>query len=1438
MFPKKAEFYKVSSAQKRMYFSSKVSGESSTLYNISGGVILDGELNINKLEAAFNTLINRHESLRTYFEVIDGNVVQKIVDNINFKLPVIENKKFDEIDNLFKVFVKPFDLSVAPLLRANLISFGNNKYALLVDMHHIISDGTSLNILTSELCKIYNEEALPLLNITYKDFAAFENERFTLGTFTEAENYWIHKFSGEIPVLNLPTKAPRPAVQSFDGKKLYFSINQETMDNIEKTANLLSVTPYMIMLACYYILLYKYTSGEDIIVGTPVVGRDVSDTYNLIGMFVNTLALREQIDSKLSFKEFIFKLKENLLNSYKYQTYPFDELVNKLGIKKDTSRNPLFDTMFIYQNNGFKDLNFNKIKSKYYIPDTGISKFDLSLEVVPNNKGANLSFEYATKLFDEEFIKQMSVHYLNILNAVLENEAIKTADIDMLSSEEKNKILYEFNNTKQDYPKDKTIVELFEEQVEKTPERTAIVFEDKALSYKELNEKANSLARFLRNNGVGRNDFVGIMVNRSLEMIISILAVLKAGGAYIPIDPTYPSQRIEYMLENSQAKLLLTQKKLENKITFDNKILVDLKNKAIYLLDNTNLQNINKPEDLSYVIFTSGSTGHPKGVMLKHKALSNLTAYCNSYIEYLKEPIYQAVVSITTVSFDIFIFETLISLQKGLKLIIANENEQTIPNLLSDLILKHDVKIMQSTPSRMQLILSNMDDLSGIKNLKYITLAGEQLPLSLVNTLYDIAPITVYNGYGPSETTVFSTLTKMNNQFITIGKPLSNTQIYILDKDLNPVPIGVPGELYISGDGVGKGYLGNENLTNKTFINNPFVTNTIMYKTGDFGMYNKNGEIICLGRIDNQIKIRGLRIEIGEIESLMLEYPHIKKVSVIKQIINNREIISAYFTADKRISISEFRKYLAVSLPKYMIPSYFTVLDEFPYTPNGKIDKKSLPLPKDILSSSNEKYVAPKTKLQKELALIWEKVLNTKPIGINDNFFELGGDSILAMNLNIELLKITNKVNYADIFRFPTIAELEEKINSSEDKPLFSKIENLSDNFVDILKNNTKKAKINTITYNNILLTGATGFLGMHIIDQFLKQKNVNIYCIIREEAGLTSRAKLHQKLNYYFGNKYDDLIDTRIFAITGDTTEPGFGLKHEELLTIANTVDVVINSAARVGHFGKYSDFYKANVQSVKNIIDFCKSFNKRLYHISTTSVAWRKLDSSYPSFNKKDVIFDESCLYIGQVLDNVYTHSKFEAESYILNAVSTGLDAYIFRMGNLMPRVKDGLFQENAIQNAFINKLCEFMKIGIVPDYLLDFKLEFTPVDKAAKAIYKIMRHPTKTNRIFHIYNHNYTNVEKCIKCLQKFDYKISVLPEEEFKIRINIMLNDENSKNLLKNLINDFDRDLHLDYKTDIIIRSDFTIKYLRKIHFRWNRLSHKYLMNFIDLLRKVI
>ena len=853
------ETYPLSSAQKRIYYNVKMIGEENVVYNISWAMLADEILDRDKVQKVFEKIIKRHSTLRTEFIIQDGKVVQKIKDNVEFSIPIFKNTE-NEINNIVNKFVKPFQIDKAPLIRVELHYIDNQKTLLLLDTHHIIMDGTALNNLVIEFNRLYNGEDLKNIPIQYKDYAVWEENYNKSDSIKVQEKYWIDKFKDcEFMQLNLPYNYNMPSTRSYNGNTITNIIDEKSFRKIERYAKKMGVSPYMFFVSAFFILLYKYTGQDDINIGSPMANRNRNETKRMFGMFVNNIVLRGKIAPEETFKEFLDKIKEQLLEDLTYQPYPFDMLVKKLKIDVDTLRNPLFDVMFTYQNKQETAVKINDKEIKVIPISNNIAKFNLSLEVQPKTHTINI--EYRTDLFKKETIDRLFNHYINVIHFVMNNIDAKIKDVDILSEEEKNKIVYSFNNTKNDYP-EKTFSTLFEEQVEKTPNKIAVVFEDKMLTYKELNEKANSLAYFLRNKqNVKRESTVGIMVNRSLEMIVAILGVMKAGGVYIPIDPNFPEDRINYMLETSSASILLISEKLKDKVNYKNKVSIDLENKDIYNLPNKNLENINELSDLLYIIFTSGSTGKPKGVMQTQRTLVNFAHYCNDYVGYLKKPENQAIATIATISFDIFSYEALIPLQKGVKVVITNDNEKTTSKLLNDLMEKNNVTAMQATPSVMQIFANDIENMPYLKNLKYLTLTGEQVPISLVRKLKEYGDMTIYDGYGPTET-YYCTLTEIKNDFITIGKPFYNDQMYILDKSLKPVPVGVVGEIYIAGDGLAIGYLNNPELTEKSFIENPFVKDAYMYKSGDLGKYMENGEIICLGRSDSQIKIRGLRIEL------------------------------------------------------------------------------------------------------------------------------------------------------------------------------------------------------------------------------------------------------------------------------------------------------------------------------------------------------------------------------------------------------------------------------------------------------------------------------------------------------------------------------------------------------------------------------------------------
>ena len=1435
---KTSDFYPASEAQKRIYYVASVDN-TSLLYNIAGGLIFSKVPNAQKLEACINTLIERHESLRTYFSVVNGEIVQKIDANINFTLTV-ETANNSSIEDLFTEFVMPFNLNKAPLFRAKLVLLEQNKSLLLLDMHHIISDGASLSIFVEELCNLYNENSLPEKCIDYKDFAVWETSNANSPEYNKSKSFWLKQFKGELPVLTLPTKGSRPTKQSYKGDNYLFEFDEAFSNKLIAISKQNNITPYMLFLATYYILLSKYCSQQDIVVGTPIIGRNCEDLKNVLGMFVNSLPLRMQIDNTSTFIDFVNNVKEYCLEAFSNQDYPFNKLVSDLGIKRDISRNPIFDTMFIYQNNGYPEFNFSGINSTYYVPNLHISKFDLSLEIMPVNSKFSLRLEYCTDLFEKEFIVQLANHYTTILQEVLKNLQIPISKIEIVTPEEKDLILNKFNNTSVPYPRDKSLVELWQEQVKISPQNIAIVFENKKLTYIELDEKSNQLAHFLLENNVQSGDIVPILMDKSLEMIIAILGILKVGAAFLPIDVQYPKERIEYMLRDSNAKILVTLPEYIYKATSNIKALsVELSNIIYKTQKTTPVEGIKySPTALAYIMYTSGSTGTPKGVMITNRNIVRL-AKNNKFISFDKN---ERILQTGSIVFDACTFEIWCALLNGFELYIIKKEELLDSALLQNYLEKNKITTLWITAPLFNQLSENNPYM--FKTVKKLLTGGDVLSPKHINAVRTANPnLTIINGYGPTENTTFSccfTIDKTYNDSIPIGKPISNSTAYVVSETGNLLPIGIPGELWVGGDGVGSGYLNNSKLTEKKFIPNPFGEGTI-YKTGDLVKWNSNGTIDFIGRIDGQVKIRGFRVELGEINLQISKFDGIKDSYTVVNTLNEEKVICNYFVSDTSINISALKSYLKSRLPVYMLPTYFMQLDALPINANGKIDKKRLPTDFNKAISHTSSVVEPRNKTEEILLSIFRKVLNYDGIGVTDNFFEFGGDSLTAMKVQVECLSNNLPIAYGDIFEYLTVENLANHINSKSNSTA-------KRDFIEEYKKYDKIIAGNKISENmdfeitpatNVLLTGFTGFLGAHVLDSFIKNETGNIYCLIRKKDNISPEQRLKNVLHFYFENAYDNLIGKRIHLIEGDITLDNLGLSEEEYNALGNKLTTVIHCAALVKHYGNYNAFKKINIDGTQKIVDLCEKFNLRLLHVSTISVSGNNLaeGANIENYFGKDILFDETNFYVGQNLKNSYVHSKFEAEKIVLDAISRGVNACILRMGNLTSRFSEGKFQQNHFENAFVNRFKSFIQIGYVPNYMLDLYAEFTPIDYCGDAIVKLATHYNKNYNVFHLLNENHVDLIDLYNIMVKLGIPIKVVDEEEFKNVLSKLLQDPNKKSYLEGIINDLTPDKKLVYESEVKIKSDFTKTVLEKIGFRWPIIDERYLRNYFKYLADI-
>ena len=1026
------EYYPVSSAQKRLYLINLMEGKN-TSYNMPAVIEILGYLDGVRLEEAFKKLIERHESLRTTFEFMDGQPVQKIHPQADFQMDYLELEAAD-IPQKIKEFVTPFDFTKAPLIRAGLIKVSESRHILIYDMHHIISDGISMNIIIREFICLYTGKQLPELRVRYKDFSAWQNQRLETDTLKKQQQYWLEVFTGEIPLLNMPTDYQRPSVQSFEGSSLDFELDKELAEGLANLAAKTGTTLYMVLLAAYNILLSKYSGQEGIVVGTPIAGRRHSDLENIVGMFVNTLAMRNYPEGSKPFIQFLEEVKGNSLKAYENQDYQFEQLVEMLDLKRDLSRNPLFDTMFSLQNMEMSEVHIEGLDFKPCAFDREVSQFDLTLDAVEENETIAFSLGYCTKLFRKETMERFAGHYVNLLRAITKDYAVKLSDLDMLSEKEKRQILTDFNNTKAEYSKDATLCTCFEKQAQKTPDRIAFSCMDTRLTYRQLNEKSNRIARLLMKKGMEKEDLAAVLLDRSLTMAESILGIWKAGGAYIPLDTAYPYGRILQILEESKAPFIVTMsgyvsKELEE--AYPGRIIkLDESMGEIEEMSSDSIVTSVDGSNLAYVIFTSGSTGVPKGAMIEHLGMLN---HIEAEVSELEISENSVIAQNASHCFDISVWQFFAGLTVGAKTVLYPNELVADPKEFTRRMVQDGISILEVVPSYLWCMLEYQEEVQmDLGHLRYLLITGETVPSTIVRKCFELNPgVKIVNAYGPAEASddvaQYTMDCAPHSENIPIGKPLRNTNIYIVQKDMNLCPIGVEGEICISGIGVGRGYLNNPGKTAEVFMEDPYSQEkgVRLYKTGDMGRWLPDGNIEFLGRKDHQVKIRGYRIELGEIETRLQNHSSIKDaVVLVRENLPTGKSICAYIVGNEPLTTGELRKYLLKELPDYMIPSYFIQLDKMPLNPNGKVDRKALPAPDGSVDTGIE-YEAPRNKLEEELVHLWKDVLGVDRIGINDNFFELGGHSLRATTLVSKVHKQLNmELNLRQIFKSPTIREL------------------------------------------------------------------------------------------------------------------------------------------------------------------------------------------------------------------------------------------------------------------------------------------------------------------------------------------------------------------------------------------------------------------------------
>jgi amino acid adenylation domain-containing protein len=1030
----------LSFAQQRLWFLEQMN-PGSPAYNIPSAVLMKGRLDLNALTESFNQVIRRHEVLRTVFRMTDGRPFQVILPELKINMPVYDLTGVsgeDQMEEAGKIItednLKPYDLNNGPLIRILLIKLQEEENVLCLNMHHIISDGWTLQILMREVSALYSAcssgkaSAVPEPPIQYGDYTVWQREWVQGDTLKKQMDYWVKKLTGSQGVLELPTDFQRPPVQGFKGARQHLEIPAGLVGELSVLAQKKGATLFMILLTALKIVLHKYSGQSEIIVGTPIAGRNRTELEGLIGYFVNTLALRTDFSGNPSFDELLKRVKETTQGAYDNQDIPFENIVEVLQPERDLSRNPMYQVCFSYQSEAIPEIHMQGLNIDSLGVESGTARFDIELQLWKDNDIIKGFFEYSSDLFESSTMARFSEHFLCVLANIAKYHEKAISDISVMSEYEKKKILYDWNNTYAEYSQDLSVHRLFEQQVLKTPDRTAVIFEDQRLTYRELNISANQLANYLKKLGAGPETFVGICVERSTDMLIAQLGILKAGGTYIPIDPAYPSERIAFMIQDAKMPFIITQQGLSDSIPGqDAKIIcIDSEWNSICRESIENSADSVASTDLAYIIYTSGSTGKPKGVEIPHGAVVNFLKSMSREPGICQD---DRLLSVTTLSFDIAALELFLPVTTGACVVIAKRETVFDGTALADSIKKHDITIMQATPATWRLMIGA--GWKGNSKLKVLC-GGEPLPVDLAEQLLKRGA-SLWNMYGPTETTIWSSVWKIEEGQgrISVGKPIDNTQMYILDSQLQPVVIGATGELYIGGDGLAREYLKRPELTREKFIPNPYGSepSARIYRTGDVARFMPDGTIEILGRIDHQIKIRGFRIELGEIETVLSKYGSVDQAVVsVKEFSSNDKRLVAYFTLkkdDNTFSEGDLRKFMKEELPEYMIPSVFVKMEALPLTPNGKINRLLLPMPETAKADTRETDALPKSELEKTIAGIWKEVLKVDRVGQNDNFFDLGGHSLLMTQVHLKLKEVINTdITMLDMFKYPTVSSL------------------------------------------------------------------------------------------------------------------------------------------------------------------------------------------------------------------------------------------------------------------------------------------------------------------------------------------------------------------------------------------------------------------------------
>jgi amino acid adenylation domain-containing protein/thioester reductase-like protein len=1385
----------LSFSQEQLWFLYQLD-QGKTTYNMPCALQIDGNLYVSVLEQSIQEIVRRHEILRTNFQQIDGKTVQIINPEVNISLQIVNlehisvTEQLSTVQNLVNQEIQTtFNLSQDSLFQPTLYQLNQHSYVLLLNMHHIISDGWSVGIFLQELSALYsaylsgNQSPLPGLPIQYADYAIWQKQKLTPEVKEKQLNYWKQQLADAPPLLELPTDKPRPPMQSFRGGAWLFRINTDLSQKIKALSQKADATLFMTMLAAFVILLDRYSGQDDILIGSPMANRNRQETQSLIGYFVNTVVLRTQLTGNPNFWEVLNRVRKVATDAHTYQDIPYDQVVEALQPQRNLSYNPLFQVSFDLQHSLTEKLQLPELTLQTFPQGHSTSKFDLSLIIEDTNTELIGAWEYSSDLFTQETITRLTENFQTLLAGIVANPETPIHELSIISANEKDIILKAWNKTERYYP-DLCIHQLFNEQVINTPNAVAVRFGNKELTYTQLHQKANQLAHYLQNCGVVQEVLVGFYLERSLDVLIVILAILKAGGAYLPLDPNYPQERLADILDDSQVSVILTKESLLTSLPeYSGKvILLDADLTVISQQSIETPVSTVKPDNLAYVIYTSGSTGKPKGVMITHQ---NVVNHATSIIEKYQISSHDRILQFTTFTFDVAAEEIFPTLLTGATLVMRPQEMFTSLTEFSQFLVKESLTVINIPAPYWQEWVLELDrkSLQIPDSLRLVVTGSEQVLPEKLALWQKLAGEKVQwvNAYGPTEATITATIYQptVNSQFntinsVSIGRPIANTEIYILDQNLQPVPIGVFGELHIGGAGLARGYLNRPELTKEKFISNPLPTSKSprLYKTGDLARYLPDGNIEFLGRIDYQVKIRGFRIELAEIEAVLAQNSLVQASAVIVREIQpgNKQLV-AYIVTEKDADIqNELRSFLKQKLPDYMIPAFFIKLSELPLTTTGKINRRALSALNLELNHQNN-YILPRNPLEQQIAEIWCQVLGLEKVSIDENFFDLGGHSLATIQVISRLqetLQVDLPLKY--LFTEPTIARLATVINQLQ----IENTTNTADDFYTdaVLDSTIQPQNLPKLFINqpkHIFLTGATGFLGVHLLQELLDQTSANIYCLLRAKNVVDGKNKLKDKLSFY--QLWKEEYSSRIVPVIGDLEKSLLGLSAQKFQDLASQIDVIYHNGASVNLIYPYSVLKAPNVLGTQEILRLASQIKlKPVHFVSTTSVFCPE------NYGQDEILLESDPLDYYQGLVGGYRQSKWVAEKLVMQARDRGLPATIYRAARIIGHSQIGICNTEDIFSRII-KTC--IQLGKTPD--VDWEDNLTPVDYVSQAIIYLSAQEESIGKAFHLLNPQIIRMNELFNLMRKLCHQLPQIPYTEWYLQLIDMVQKSADKNL---------------------------------------------------------